>query len=74
MKEVIGYCHKNEQLAQGKPWMGGKRERAYKEFRQDYWYGEGVSQDVCFRCVGQTNQEGSTSDDLERTIQQIRWE
>ena len=34
MKEVIGYCHKNEQLAQGKPWMGGKQERAYKEFRK----------------------------------------
>jgi len=34
MKEVIGYCHENERLAQGQPWRGGKYEKAYKEFRK----------------------------------------
>ena len=34
MKEVIGYCHENERIAQGMPWMGGKYQRAYNEFRK----------------------------------------
>ena len=37
MKEVIAYCYRNERLAEGKPWMGGKYERAYKEFSKTKW-------------------------------------
>jgi len=32
--ELSTYCYQNEQKAEGKPWAGGKYEKAYKEFKK----------------------------------------